>query len=78
MGIGAGITLVAIGAILDFAVKVNGRGFNIHTVGVILMVAGVVGVLLDLLLFMPRRRAVASRGVVVDNTPTVVRRDDYV
>lgn len=65
MGIGVGILLIAIGAIMDFAITVNGKGFNIHTVGVILMIAGAVGILLELVLFMPRRRSVAQREVVV-------------
>ncbi|HEX7355063.1 MAG TPA: DUF6458 family protein [Mycobacteriales bacterium] len=65
MGIGVGILLIAVGAILDFAITVNGKGFNIHTVGVILMIAGAVGILLELVLFMPRRRTVAQREVVV-------------
>lgn len=65
MGIGVGILLIAVGAIMDFAITVNGKGFNIHTVGVILMIAGAVGILLELVLFMPRRRSVAQREVVV-------------
>lgn len=73
MGIGVGIFLIAVGAILEWAITVNGRGFNIHTVGVILMIAGAVGILLDLLLLMPRRRAVGARSVVVER-----RTDDYV
>jgi hypothetical protein len=48
MGLGTSIVLIAIGAILDFAVNVNTRGFNIHTVGVVLMVVGILGVLLSL------------------------------
>lgn len=73
MGIGVGIFLIAVGAILEWAITVNGRGFNIHTVGVILMIAGAVGILLDLLLLMPRRRAAGARSVVVER-----RTDDYV
>jgi len=65
MGIGLGLIFVAVGAVLAFAVDVsNSHGFNINTIGWILMVVGVVGVLLDLLLFMPRRRASTSRVVV--------------
>ena len=49
MGIGAGIVLIAIGAILAFATHVSGGGFvNIHLVGWILMGAGALGVLLSL------------------------------
>ena len=63
MSIGASIFLLVIGAILTFAVNVSTEGFNINTVGIILMVAGVVGLLLSVLFgssFSPyRRRTVA-------------------
>lgn len=49
MGIGTSILLIAIGAVLRFAVSVSTSGFNLHTVGVILMIVGVVGLLLSLL-----------------------------
>jgi hypothetical protein len=48
MGLGTSLVLIAIGAILDFAVSVNTPGFNVHTVGVVLMVVGALGVLLSL------------------------------
>jgi uncharacterized oligopeptide transporter (OPT) family protein len=60
MGIGAGILLVAVGAVLTFAVHVTTNGFNLHSIGVILMIAGAVGVLLDVVMFMPRRRRVVT------------------
>jgi predicted membrane channel-forming protein YqfA (hemolysin III family) len=59
MSIGASIFLLVVGAILTFAVNVDTEGFNINTVGIILMVAGVVGLLLSLLFwssFSPYRR----------------------
>ena len=71
MGIGVGLILVAAGAIMAFAVDVShSHGFNINTVGWILMIVGIVGVLIDLLIFMPRRRVdrVASRSVAGDET----------
>src|SRR5260370_3719219 len=49
MGLGTSLVLLAIGAILDFAGRVNTPGFNIHTVGVVLMVVGVLGILVSLL-----------------------------
>jgi hypothetical protein len=61
MGVGVGLVLVAIGAILRFAVSHQLNGVNVHTVGVILMIVGAIGVLVDLLLFMPRRRRVVTR-----------------
>ena len=36
MGIGTSLVLIAIGAILDFAVTVHTNGFNINTIGLIL------------------------------------------
>ena len=48
MGFGTSIFLIAVGAILEFAVYVNAPGFNIHTVGVILMVVGVLGLVLSM------------------------------
>jgi hypothetical protein len=49
MGIGTGIFLLAVGAILRFAVTATTTGVNIHTVGAILMIAGALGILLSLL-----------------------------
>ena len=48
MGIGVSLLLLAIGAILDFAVNVNTEGFNLNTIGVILMVVGGIGLLFSL------------------------------
>lgn len=49
MGIGTSIFLFAIGAILRFAVNVQTEGFDLHTVGVILMIVGAIGALLSLM-----------------------------
>jgi hypothetical protein len=49
MGIGFSVFLIAVGAILDFAVDVSTSGVNLHTVGVILMVVGAIGLLVSLL-----------------------------
>jgi len=84
MGIGIGLVLIAAGAIMAFAVDVsNSHGFNINTIGWILMVVGVVGILVDLLFFMPRRRVGASDTAVVScpgaaDEDVVVRRDTLV
>lgn len=48
MGIGTSILLVAVGAIMRFAVTVHSTGFSIHTAGLILMIVGIVGLLLSL------------------------------
>lgn len=49
MGIGASIFLVALGAILAFAVTAEVSGIDIATVGWILMIVGIVGLLVSLL-----------------------------
>jgi len=49
MGIGTGIFLLAVGAILRFAVTTTTKGINIQTVGDILMIAGAFGIFLSLL-----------------------------
>jgi hypothetical protein len=48
MGIGTGIFLLAVGAILRFAVTTTTKGLNIQTVGDILMIAGALGILFSL------------------------------
>jgi Domain of unknown function (DUF6458) len=47
--IGAGIFLIAVGAILKFATNVHVEGVSIDTVGLILMIAGAAGLVLGLL-----------------------------
>lgn len=49
MGVGTSIILIAVGAILDFAVNVTTKGFNLHTVGLILLIVGAIGLLLSLI-----------------------------
>ena len=50
MGIGVSIFLIAVGAILAFAVEVNiAEGVNLETIGFILMIVGGIGLLASLL-----------------------------
>ncbi len=49
MGIGVSIFLLALGAILSFAVEFDTSGIDIDTVGIILMVVGALGLMLSLL-----------------------------
>jgi Domain of unknown function (DUF6458) len=67
MGIGTSIFLIALGAILKFAVTVSIGGIELATVGVILMIAGVLGLLISLFIMSQAR-----------DRDTVVRRDRYV
>ena len=70
MGLGVGIFLTAIGAILAFAVNAEVSGVNIHTVGWILMIVGIAGVVLSMIFWSSwggpgglRRRTVVDDGV---------------
>jgi len=49
MGIGVSLVLIAAGAVLAFAVHVTGQGFNVHTIGIILLVVGAIGALLSMI-----------------------------
>ena len=70
MGIGTSLFLIAVGAILYFAVDADISGLEITTVGVILMVVGVIGLLISLfLLSSVRRGATSERTVVRDREP---------
>ena len=71
MGVGVSIFLIAVGAILTFAVNVTTRGIDLNTVGVILMVVGLVGLLLSLLFWS------SWGGVGGWRRETVVRQDPY-
>ena len=74
MGIGASVLLLAVGAILAFAVDYSVNGLDINVIGVILMIAGAIGLLMTSLIF--GRRDTAAGGVVTEER--VVRdRDVY-
>ena len=69
MGLGVGIFLTAIGAILAFAVNTTVSGLNIHTVGWILLIVGIAGIVLSMIFWSSwggpagvRRRTVVDDG----------------
>lgn len=64
MGIGASILLIAIGAILTFALNVQVGFLDLDVVGWVLMLAGVAGLIFTTLIWGPRRR----RQVVQSDT----------
>jgi hypothetical protein len=55
--IGTSLLLIAVGAILKFAVTAHVEGINLQTVGVILMVVGGVGLAIGLFLLARTRSA---------------------
>ena len=69
MGIGTSLFLIAVGAILYFAIEGDISGIKIDTVGVILMIVGVIGLLISLFFLSSARRATSERTVVRDREP---------
>jgi hypothetical protein len=61
MGIGGSIFLLAVGAILAFAVNANFSGIDINVIGWILMAAGLIGLVITLWFWNSRRRTVVTR-----------------
>jgi hypothetical protein len=81
MRIGAGLLLIAVGAILRFGIStVSTHGVAVHTIGDILMVVGVLGVVLWMVVWAPWSRS--RRPVYRDEEPvyreerSVYRADD--
>lgn len=65
MGIGVSVFLLAVGAILTFALETEAEGINLDMVGIILMVVGIIGLLFTMLVWnSPTRRE--ERTVVRD------------
>lgn len=81
MGIGAGVFLIAVGAILTFALDVQVSGIDLDVVGIILMLAGLIGIAVDLAIFAPRRRGYRDAAVADPaygtTSRTVVERERY-
>ena len=67
MGIGVSIFLLALGAILTFAVEATVEGLDIATVGVILMIVGAIGLLFSLLFWSSWAGTREERTVVRDD-----------
>jgi hypothetical protein len=71
MGIGTSIFLIALGAILRYAVTATVSGISIQTIGLILIIVGVVGLVLSLIFW-------SALGSWYPGRSTVVRRDECV
>ncbi|KQQ93969.1 MULTISPECIES: DUF6458 family protein [Microbacteriaceae] len=66
MSLGSGIVLFIIGAILAFAVNIQVDWVDLHLIGYILMIAGVVGIILGIVLITRRRTSVSTTRSAVD------------
>lgn len=80
MTIGTSILLIAVGAILKYAVTTHVSGINLQTVGVILMLVGILGLILSLLYtFVLTQRSTATATDRDFDAPTrnIPPRDRY-
>lgn len=69
MGISVSLVLIAVGAVLTWAVTATTSGIDINTVGVILMIVGAAGLVLSLIFW-------SSWGGFGRRDTTTVVRDD--
>ena len=71
MGIGVSIFLIAVGAILAFAVEFTAEGIDLNTVGIILMVVGILGAVMSMMFWSSWGGVGGSRrrSVIVDDGP---------
>jgi Domain of unknown function (DUF6458) len=74
VGIGTSLFLIAVGAILYFAVDADVSGLEISTVGIILMVIGIIGLLISLFFLSDWRRRYRTP---VEERPVVRDREYY-
>jgi hypothetical protein len=74
MGIGTSIVLIAVGAILKWGVTTSVSGISIHTIGTILLVVGIIGLVISLIFtagWLGRRDGAVVRERYVDDRPPV-------
>lgn len=82
MTIGTSILLIAVGAILKYAVTTHVSGIDLQTVGVILMLVGILGLILSLLYTFvwsgaARRRRAPNDAYYDDRTQNLPPRDRF-
>jgi hypothetical protein len=75
MGIGISVFLIALGAVLSFAVNLTVSGLDLDTIGVILMVVGAIGLVASLIIWggWSRPRPMVEDGYV-EEPPLAGRR----
>ena len=68
MTIGTSLFLIAVGAVLRYAVEATVAGFDIQTAGLILIIIGAIGLVIGLFMMLSDRRRTDER-VVYDDRP---------
>lgn len=79
MRIGGSLFLIAVGAILKFAITDQVNGVNLGTIGLILMIVGAIGLVITVIWMSTRSRTeVIERGPAgTRGTTYVAPRDEY-
>ncbi|WP_034271620.1 hypothetical protein [Actinospica robiniae] len=72
MSIGANVSVITVGAILAFAVRVRMQVLSVHTVGAVLMAVGVVGLILQIRA-LSRQRELTSAQIAQPAEAVLVR-----
>ena len=72
MGIVLSLLMIAVGAIIRFAVTAKGNGFNVGTAGMVLMIVGAIGAVLSIA-FWASWGGFGHRGTGTTTQSTVVR-----
>ena len=74
MRLGTATVLLALGAILTFALRVDVSGVDLQVVGWILMIVGALGIVLELAVWGPRKRRVTHTDAYGDSAGAPARR----
>jgi hypothetical protein len=69
VGIGVSLILIAVGAVLTWAVNASVSGLDINTIGVILMVVGAIGLVLSMMFWSSWGAGSRRRTTYIDEGP---------
>jgi hypothetical protein len=78
MGISISILFIALGAILTWAVTAEASGFSVNTVGVILMITGVIGLVVSMIFWSSWGGFGGDRSAAGGGNQTNIIKDDRV
>ena len=76
MYLGTALALIAVGLILALAVQVDISGLDVNMIGWILFIVGVIGAILEIAVFRPRRTSTYNNTAAPGTTREVIRERD--
>jgi hypothetical protein len=75
MSIGANVSVIAVGAVLAFAVRVHTDGISVHSVGGVLMAVGLISLMMQIRAI-ARQRELTAAQAETPSTAVLVRQDN--